>query len=357
VPAAGGVPAEVDLPIDGTIGGWAALPDPAGLLLDLESYTSPPRRYRYDAGSGTVTGGPDDAGRDAGHTGGGDCGLFAGITAYRALAPARDGTPIPISLIHRDGLVRDGTAPVWLEGYGSHGVPLTPEHEPARLAWLRRGGIWAIAHLRGGGEYGRDWHEAGRLSAKENTITDFIDCAEHLIAQGYTQAGRLVGAGRSAGGIPVAGALVRRPDLWAAMILRVPVVNSLRIEFAENGRLHTPEYGTVGTEDGLRGLLTSDACHRVRDGIAYPPVLLTAGRNDSRVPPWQPGKLAARLQAAEENGTGTGRGGPALLRVDEHAGHGFGSTTEQQDEELADAFAFALAAISGRLGRVAAANG
>jgi prolyl oligopeptidase len=253
---------------------------------------------------------------------------------------------VPISVIHRSGIALDGTNPLWLVGYGSHGVALTPSYEPHRQAWLERGGIWAVAHIRGGGEFGRGWHEAGRLLVKENTITDFIDCAEHLIAHGYTRPDKLVGAGGSAGGIPTGGALVRRPDLWAAMVIMVPVLNSLRFEFAPNGPVNIPENGSVTTEDGLRGLLITDAYHRIEDGVAYPPVLVTAGRNDSRVPAWQPAKFVARLQAAAPDRL-------VLLRVEQDAGHGQGSTSDQRDSELADAFAFALARVSGAVGRCA----
>jgi prolyl oligopeptidase len=351
-PVGGGAPQEIELPVDGTILQWCPVPGD-GALLDIESWLDRRRLFRYDAGSATVTAARLPAGAARLPAGAArlpagaadDPGSFDGVPALRAdrlFAPARDGTRIPISLIFQENLRRDGGNPVWLVGYGSHGVALTPAYEPHRIAWLERGGIWAIAHLRGGGEYGRGWHEAGRLLTKENTVTDFIDCAEYLISQGYTRPDRLIGVGTSAGGIPAGGALVRRPELWAAMILNVPLVNSLRAEFTESGPVHTPELGTAGTEDGLRSLLSSDVYHRVRDGVAYPPVLLTAGRNDSRVPVWQPAKMAARLQAVNS----TGQGGPTLLRV-EDAGHGYGSTAWQRDAELADAFAFALAATRG----------
>ena len=204
------------------------------------------------------------------------------------------------------------------------------------LAWYERGGVYAVAHVRGGGEHGREWHEAGRGPGKETTISDLIDCAEHLVVEGYTRPGRLAGKGVSAGGIAAGGALVRRPDLWAAMVLQVPLVNALRAETGENGPVNVPEFGSVATEAGFRGLLVMDACLRVRDGVAYPAVLLTAGLNDPRVDVWQPAKLAARLQAA------TASGRPVLLRIDAQAGHGFGSTAGQRNSLLADQLAFLL---------------
>jgi prolyl oligopeptidase len=199
-----------------------------------------------------------------------------------------------------------------------------------------------VAHIRGGGEYGHDWHRAGRLLAKGNTITDFIDCAEYLTAQGYTTPSRLAGMGGSAGGIPAGGALVRRPDLWAAIVLHIPLVNGLRAEFAENGPINVPEFGSVSTEEGLRSLLIVDSYNRVRDATPYPAVLLTTGRNDPRVPSWQPGKMAARLQAA------TAAGRPVLLRVEEQGGHGgIGATTDQVDAQIADRLAFLLHQLRG----------
>jgi prolyl oligopeptidase len=276
----GGEPQEVPLPVAGTIREWTGHPDGVSALFTLQSWTS------------------------------------------------------SLSVLHRRGLPLDGSSPALLTGYGSHGLVLPREFSPQNLAWYERGGVCAVAGLRGGGEYGTPWHEAGRGPNKERTITDFIDCAEHLIAAGYTSPARLAGQGGSAGGIPAAGALVRRPDLWAAMVLQLPVTNATRRESGENGTAFVPEYGTVGTAQGLRDLLAIDAYLQVEDGVPYPAVLLTAGLNDPRVPPSQPAKLAARLQAA------TSSGRPVLLRVDVHAGHGYGSTRSQRDHLTADIFAF-----------------
>ncbi|MEU7900620.1 prolyl oligopeptidase family serine peptidase [Nonomuraea sp. NPDC049152] len=237
--------------------------------------------------------------------------------------PGRDGTRIPLTVIHRKDLELDGDNPVLLTGYGSHGVTDLPQFRPEMLAWYERGGVYAMAHLRGGGAYGREWHEAGRGPRKEATITDFIDCAEHLIALGYTRPGRLLGEGASAGGIPTGAA------------------NAARTEFSENGPINVPEFGSVATSDGLRGLLIADAYLRVEDGVPYPAVLLTAGLRDARVPPWQPAKLAARLQAVTSSGL------PVLLRVEEHGWHGAGSTREQEHALLADVLAFLLHAFEG----------
>ncbi|GIJ44314.1 prolyl oligopeptidase [Virgisporangium aliadipatigenens] len=324
VPLDGGPAEEVPMPVEGGLREWASLPDGGPALL-VGTWTAPAAWYRYDPATGTLA--PEEVAEGPGD-----------LTFHRVVVTARDGTEVPVSLIHRADLVPDGERPVWLTGYGSYGIVLSPAHEPHRRVWFERGGVWAVAHLRGGGEHGRDWHRAGRLLTKENTVTDLIDCATGLIDAGWTRPGRLVACGGSAGGIPVGGALVRRPDLWGAVVLNVPLLDSLRFEFSENGPVNVPELGTVGTPDGLRALLISDTYRRLRDGVAYPPVLVTAGRNDSRLPPWQPGKFVARLRA-------TGTAAPVLLRVDAAGGHGPGATTAQRDAELADTYAFVLDAL------------
>jgi prolyl oligopeptidase len=322
----GGEPEDLALPVQGTILEWAAGPDRGEVLLRLASWTAAPRVYRCQVASGELsdTGwapSPADLG---------------GLEERRVEATARDGTPVPLSIIHARGLPRDGGNPTLLEAYGSYGFAMRPEFSPEMLAWYERGGVYAVAHVRGGGEHGREWHEAGRGTGKETTVSDLIDCAEHLVGQGYTRPDRLAGKGVSAGGIAAGGALVRRPDLWAAMVLQVPLVNALRAETGENGPINVPEFGSVTTEEGLRGLLVMDAYLRVRDGVAYPAVLLTAGMNDPRVDVWQPAKMAARLQAATTSGR------PVLLRIEAEAGHGFGSTASQRDSLLADELAFLL---------------
>ena len=169
---------------------------------------------------------------------------------------------------------------------------------------------------------------------KQNTIDDFIACAEYLIDQSYTRPGRLAGEGGSAGGIPTGGALVKRPDLWAVMVMHVPVTNSLRMELTENGPPNIEEFGSVTTEDGFKGLLITDSYSKVQDGVSYPAVLLTGGYNDPRVVIWQPAKMAARLQAA------TASGKPILLRVEYQGGHGIGQTKAQGNALMADVLAF-----------------
>lgn len=327
VALSGGEPEVVALPVNGTIVEWASEPGSPDLVLYMTSWTVSPRAYRYDTRSGAVedTGWVPPAPID-----------FGEVEAYEVEAPAADGTLIPLSIIHKRGLPRDGNRPTLLLAYGSYGISLPAYFRPEMLAWYERGGVWAIAHVRGGGEYGREWHEAGWKLNKENTITDFIACAEYLIAQGYTRSSRLAGEGGSAGGIPSGGALVRRPDLWAVMVMHVALTNALRSELGENGPINVPEFGTVKTEEGFRSLQIVDAYANVQDGVAYPAVLLTAGLNDPRIDLWQATKMTARLQAATTSGK------PVLLRVQTDAGHGIGTTKHQADAELADELAFLL---------------
>ena len=274
VPLAGGDPEAVRLPVAGAITGWAGDPATAEVLLVLTSWTASPRVYRLDADTAALqdTGWWPPSPVD-----------FGDVEAREVFAPGQDGTPIPLSIIHRKGLTLSGRNPTLLMGYGSYGISIPPEFVPTMHAWYERGGIWAIAHIRGGGEHGEDWHEAGRKLNKQTTVDDFIACGEYLVREGYTSSAFLAGEGTSAGGIPSGNALVQRPDLWAVMVIRVGATNMLRSEFSENGPPNVPEFGSITTEDGLRGLRIMDSYTKVRDGAAYPAVLLTTGLNDPRV--------------------------------------------------------------------------
>jgi len=320
-----GAISSVELPFAGSINDWTRDDRRGEVFFTMESWLVSPRLYRYSVNGGQVA----------------DTGWlapwpidFSDIEVHEVFAPAHDGTPIPLSISHRRGLRLDGNNPTILTGYGSYGISLDPFFRPTRMAWYERGGVVAIGHLRGGGEYGEDWHKAGRMLNKQNTIDDFIACAEYLIEQGYTRPERLVGEGGSAGGIPTGGALVKRPDLWAVMVMHVPVTNSLRMELTENGPPNIEEFGSVTTEDGFKGLLITNSYGKVQNGVNYPAVLLTGGYNDPRVVVWQPAKMAARLQAA------TASGKPILLRVEYQGGHGVGQTRAQGNALMADEWAF-----------------
>ncbi len=327
VSLSGREPEQVSLPFDGTITQWASETGSPEVVVQMTAWTISPRIYLYNSIENTLqdTGWSPPSPVD-----------FSDIEAHEVFAAAKDGTQIPLSIIHKKGLKLDGNNPTLLTGYGSYGITINPTFVPIRLAWFERGGVIALAHIRGGGEYGEAWHKAGQKLDKQNTIDDFIACAEYLIERKYTRPERLAGEGTSAGGVPSGGSLVKRPDLWAAMVIRVAVTNFLRFEFTENGPPNIPEFGSVTTEDGFKGLQIMDSYTKVKDGVKYPAVLLTTGLNDPRVVVWQATKMAARLQAATVSGK------PVLLRVEEQAGHGMGSTRQQVEEEAADEWAFLL---------------
>ena len=259
---------------------------------------------------------------------------FDNVVATEVLAKSADGTMIPLSILHQKGLTRNGENPTYLNGYASYGNVYGPYFDPISLAWLEKGHIMAYCHARGGGEYGESWHDGGKLATKPNTILDFIACAEYLVREKHTSPAHLAGQGASAGGILIGGAVVRRPDLFGAAVMRVGMVNALRFEQIPIGPFNTSEFGTVKTKEGFDMLWNIDAYHSVVKGKAYPAVLLTTGITDPRVSPWQMAKMAARLQAS------TSSDKPVLLRVDFGSGHGIGTSKTQYAEEIADTFSF-----------------
>ena len=246
---------------------------------------------------------------------------------------SHDGTKIPLSIVHKRGIKLDGTNPTLLEGYGAYGYVNSPFFRPAYLPWFERGGVFAVAHVRGGGENGKAWHDAGKGVTKANTWRDAIACAEYLIKAGYAKPERLAIWGTSAGGIFAGRSITERPDLFAAAILSVPSVDTVRTEFGQNP-LNTEDYGTVKEEASFRGLVSMSPYANVKDGVKYPAVLATGGVQDPRVDVWMPAKFVARMQAA------TASGKPVLFRVEDDAGHGMGATTTQVYAERADYFAF-----------------
>jgi prolyl oligopeptidase len=260
-------------------------------------------------------------------------------SAYEAKevkAKSADGTMVPLSIIHSRNFTLDGNHPTHLIGYGAYGISSDAFFDPVWLAWLERGGVIAFAHVRGGGEYGEEWYRAGYKLTKQHTIDDFIASAQYLIEHKYTSAQKLSGEGTSAGGILIGGSITQRPDLFAGALIRVDCSNALRMEFTPNGPPNIAEFGSVTDADGFKGLYAMDAYQPVKDGTAYPGILLTAGINDPRVDPSQAAKMTAHLQAA------TSSKKPVILRVDYDAGHGMGSTRAQHDLEYADEMSFLL---------------
>lgn len=324
--AADGKVSAVKLPMDGTIVSLFADTDNDGALVSVQSWVDAPQIL-----SVTATGAISDTklvAKPAIDT--------SNFASTRIFATAKDGTKIPVSVVYRKDMKRDGSAPAMIDAYGAYGSSSIAFFGPRFFAFVEKGGVWATAHVRGGGEYGRSWHEAGRLKTKPNTWGDLIAATEALIAGKWTSASKAAIRGGSAGGIAVGRAMTDRPDLFAAVISQVGVSNNVRSEFSQSGPANIPEFGSVKTEDGFKGLYAMDSYQHVKDGVKYPAVLLTTGMTDPRVEPWQAGKMAARLQKASASGK------PVLLRVDFQAGHGIGSTRTQRDEEFTDIFAFIL---------------
>jgi len=260
----------------------------------------------------------------------------SGFTSKEVKVKSHDGVMVPLSIIFRSDIKLDGNNPTLLKGYGAYGNSSGVYFNPLNLAWLERGGILAVAHVRGGGEYGKEWHQAGQMLTKPNTWKDFIACAEYLIQAGYTRTEFLAGQGGSAGGILIGRTITERPDLFTAAIISVGCLDAVRMETTTNGVPNIQEFGSFTNADGFKGLYEMSSYHHVVDGVAYPAVLLTHGINDPRVEPWMSAKMTARLQKA------TSSDKPVLFRVEYGAGHGIGSTQNQRLAQAADKWAFLL---------------
>jgi len=306
----------------------AARADMPGVLIGTRSWIRAGHLYAYDPQTRALT--------DTQLLPQGKFDTPDSLVSTEVMVPSHDGVQVPLSIIHRKDIPRDGSSPTLLSGYGAYGFTAAMRFDPTNLAWLERGGILAVAHVRGGGAMGKQWHHAGRKLTKPNTWKDFIACAEYLIQARYTSPAKLAGKGGSAGGILIGRAITERPDLFAAANISVGCTDMLRFETTTNGPPNIPEFGTVTREDEFRGLLAMSTLHHIQDGVKYPAVLFTHGINDPRVEPWMSAKSTARFQAA------TASGKPVLFRVEYHAGHGMGSTRKQRHEEQADLWSFLL---------------
>jgi prolyl oligopeptidase len=250
---------------------------------------------------------------------------------------SRDGTPITMFVVHQRRLVLDGDNPTYLTGYGGFNISMSPAFSRSLLLWLERGGVVAVPNLRGGGEYGEAWHQAGMLARKQNTFDDFIAAAEYLIDQGYTSRRRLAIAGGSNGGLLMGAVLTQRPDLFRAVVIQVPLLDMLRYHRFRIARLWIPEYGSADDPEQFRWLRAYSPYHNVGDGTAYPATLLATAESDTRVDPLHARKMAARVQAASTSGH------PVLLRLESRAGHGAGKPVSKVLEELVDSWSFVFA--------------
>ena len=316
---------EIALPFAGSVSNMTADYRVAGFTCSLAAWTKPKTVMSYDPDTKRLK----DTGLQPPHPAD-----YSGITSVEVEADSVGGVKVPLSIIYRKDLALDGSHSAVMEAYGAYGFNIAPNFSPTGLAWLERGGIIAYAHVRGGGEKGEAWHLAGQKQTKQHTIDDFVACARYLIGHGYTSPAHLAVRGTSAGGIAVGGFMTQHPELVRAALDRVGVSDLLRFEVTQGGDANIPELGSVKVETDFRALYASSPYHHVKDGAAYPAVLLETGLNDPRVPSWQMAKMTARLQAATSSKL------PVLLRVDKDAGHGIGSDRQQAAELVADEFTF-----------------
>jgi prolyl oligopeptidase len=253
--------------------------------------------------------------------------------------PSADGTSVSMFIVHHRKVRLDGNNPTLLSGYGGFKIPMMPSFRSERIPWLEAGGVYAVPHLRGGGEYGERWHRAGMLANKQNVFDDFHAAAEYLIAQGYTNPKRLAIAGGSNGGLLVGAAVTQRPELYAAAICAVPLLDMLRYHDFLMAKYWVPEYGDPENPEHFQWLHAYSPYHNITEGIRYPAILFTAGENDSRVHPLHARKMTARLQRVAANDFGDD---PILLWVDRSAGHGVGKPLRLRIRDKADIYSFLM---------------
>lgn len=316
---------EVSLPGLGTAQGFGGRADDPETFYAYTDFGTPTEIYRYDVRTG-------------------ESGLFrrpevdidtSQFETTQVFYESKDGTKIPMFITHRKGFERKGTAPTLLYGYGGFNVSLTPDFRASRAVWLEMGGVLAIPNLRGGGEYGEDWHKRGTKLEKQNVFDDFIAAAEWLIANDYTSPSKLAIQGRSNGGLLVGAAMTQRPDLFGAALPAVGVLDMLRYHTASaNARQWSSDYGLSENEEEFEALYAYSPYHKVQQGVCYPPTLVTTADHDDRVVPWHSYKFGAALQKAQSCDN------PILIRIETRAGHGAGKPTWMQIEDVADHWAF-----------------
>ena len=296
------------------------------VLFYISSFVESPALYRFDAATGSTT---RTAAVQASSI------KFDDAEVVRDFAVSKDGTRVPVNIIRPKGTKLDGTHPALLAGYGGYGISTKPFFQGrfARL-WLDQGGIFVETNLRGGAEYGEEWHQSGNLTHKQNVFDDFLACAQYLIDRNYTSPARLAILGGSNGGLLMGAAFTQRPDLFRAVVSYVGIYDMLRVELDPNGAFNVTEFGSVKDPDQFKALYAYSPYHHVKDGTAYPAILMPTGENDHRVNPMQSRKMIARLQAADSSGH------PILLRTSSSAGHGIGTSLDEQIEQDADVFSF-----------------
>jgi prolyl oligopeptidase len=323
--ALSGKPAgEITLPGLGTVGGFTGKRTDTETFYSYVSYTTPATIYHYDCKSGqsTVLFRPSvDFKSDD-------------YTTEQVFYQGKDGTRVPMFLTHRKDLEKNGQNPTLLYGYGGFDISITPSYSPATAVWLEMGGIYAVANIRGGGEYGEEWHLAGTKSRKQNVFDDFVAGGEWLIANQYTSTPKLAIQGRSNGGLLVGACLVQRPDLWGAALPGVGVLDMLRFQKFTIGWAWASDYGSSDNAEDFKVLYKYSPLHNIKPGTKYPPTLISTADHDDRVFPGHSFKFAAALQAAQAGDA------PILIRIETRAGHGAGEPTSKLIQDVSDHWAF-----------------
>ncbi len=317
------------LPALGTVFGSDGKWDRDEIFYGFLSFTVPPTVFRYDLKSGSTS-------------------LWAKVdapsidpSAYEVNQEwyqSKDGTRVPMFVVNKKGLKKDGHNPTLLAAYGGFNVSLTPSFSRTAYLWMEHGGVYAVANLRGGAEFGEDWHRAGMLDKKQNVFDDMIGAAEHLIAERYTDKDHLAIQGGSNGGLLMGAMITQRPDLFRAVVCQVPLLDMLRYQNFQIAKLWIPEYGTSDNPDQFKWLYAYSPYHHVKAGTEYPAILFMTADTDTRVDPMHAKKMAAEMQAEAKNGTSKTR--PILLRIESKAGHGAGKPVTKQIEEFTDIYSF-----------------
>ncbi len=321
---------EVKLPGLGSAGGFTGRGDNPEAFFSYSDFQAPTRILRLDVATNTATN--YRVPRVAAD--------FSPYVTEQVFYNSKDGTRVPMFVIHRKGAPRDGNQPVMLYGYGGFNITLSPAYSPSIQSWLEMGGTWVVANLRGGGEYGEEWHLAGTKLKKQNVFDDFIAAAEYLVREKYTNPKRLAIYGRSNGGLLVGAVLTQRPDLFGAALPGVGVMDMLRYQTASaNARQWSSDYGLSENADEFKAIRAYSPVHNVKQGACYPPTLITTADHDDRVVPWHSYKFAAEMQRAQ------GCDQPVMIRIETRAGHGAGKPVWMQIEDIADSFGFVANAL------------
>ena len=320
---------DIQLPALGSVFASGGKWDRDEIFYGFMSFTVPPTVYRYDLKSRETS-------------------LWAKVDAPTIDPDAfevnqewyhsKDGTRVPMFVVNKKGLKKDGRNPTLLTAYGGFNVSVTPTFSRTAYLWMEHGGVYAVANLRGGAEFGEDWHRAGMLEKKQNVFDDMIAAAEHLISAKYTDKDHLAIQGGSNGGLLMGAMITQRPDLFRAVVCQVPLLDMLRYQFFQIAKLWIPEYGSSDNPDQFKWLYAYSPYHHVKVGTEYPAILFMTADTDTRVDPMHAKKMAAEMQAEAKNGSSATR--PILLRIESKAGHGAGKPVTKQIEEFTDVYSF-----------------